>query len=142
MYHVSVLAYDGVFASALTGVMDLLNLTGVTWNRIHGQPLNRQFKVQMVSRGGEPVRCTAGMRIAVIDTGLDYTHSMFAKFPPRAAMVHPLICLGQSTRLRRKTCSQKICSSFQKIILSENIRRYLHEISSNMRFTVDIFGNF
>ena len=26
MYHVSVLAYDGVFASALTGVMDLLNL--------------------------------------------------------------------------------------------------------------------
>ncbi|HAB05699.1 MAG TPA: AraC family transcriptional regulator, partial [Alcanivorax sp.] len=33
MYHVSVLAYDGVFASALTGVMDLLNLTGVTWNR-------------------------------------------------------------------------------------------------------------
>ncbi|HBT07415.1 MAG TPA: AraC family transcriptional regulator, partial [Alcanivorax sp.] len=70
MYHVSVLAYDGVFASALTGVMDLLNLTGVTWNRIHGQPLNRQFKVQMVSRGGEPVRCTAGMRIAV-DTALE-----------------------------------------------------------------------
>ena len=28
MYQVSVLAYDGVFASALTGVMDLLNLTG------------------------------------------------------------------------------------------------------------------
>ena len=70
MYHVSVLAYDGVFASALTGVMDLLNLTGVTWNRIHGEPLNRQFKVQMVSRGGEPVRCTAGMRIAV-DTALE-----------------------------------------------------------------------
>ena len=65
MYQVSVLAYDGVFASALTGVMDLLNLTGVTWNRIHGQPLNRQFKVQVVSRGGQPVRCTAGMRIAV-----------------------------------------------------------------------------
>ena len=69
MYQVSVLAYDGVFASALTGVMDLLNLTGVTWNRIHGEPLNRQFKVQVVSRGGEPVRCTAGMRIAV-DTAL------------------------------------------------------------------------
>lgn len=65
MYQVSVLAYDGVFASALTGVMDLLNLTGVTWNRIHGQPLNRQFNVQVVSRGGQPVRCTAGMRIAV-----------------------------------------------------------------------------
>ncbi len=70
MYQVSVLAYDGVFASALTGVMDLLNLTGVTWNRIHGEPLNRQFKVQMVSRGGEPVRCTTGMRIAV-DTALE-----------------------------------------------------------------------
>ena len=65
MYQVSVLAFNGVFASALTGVVDLLNLTGVTWNRIHGQPLNRQFKVQVVSRGGEPVRCTAGMRIAV-----------------------------------------------------------------------------
>lgn len=65
MYQVSVLAYDGVFASALTGVVDLLTLTGVTWNRIHDQPLDRRFKVQVVSRGGEPVRCTAGMRIAV-----------------------------------------------------------------------------
>lgn len=65
MYQVSVLAFNGVFASALTGVMDLLNLTGVTWNRIHGLPLDRQFKVQLVSRGGEPVRCTTGMRIAV-----------------------------------------------------------------------------
>ncbi|ARB45183.1 GlxA family transcriptional regulator [Alloalcanivorax xenomutans] len=65
MYQVSVLAYDGVFASALAGVVDLLNLTGVTWNRIHGLPLDRQFKVQVVSRGGQPVRCNAGLRLAV-----------------------------------------------------------------------------
>lgn len=65
MFTVAVLAFDGVFASALTGVVDLLNLTGVTWNRIHGQPLNRQFKVQVVSRGGNPVRCTNGIRMAV-----------------------------------------------------------------------------
>ena len=45
MFTVAVLAFDGVFASALTGVVDLLNLTGVTWNRIHGQPLDQQFKV-------------------------------------------------------------------------------------------------
>ncbi|MEQ3636376.1 helix-turn-helix domain-containing protein [Alcanivorax sp.] len=64
MFSVAVLAFDGVFASALTGVVDLLNLTGVTWNRIHGQPLNQQFKVQVVSRGGSPVRCTNGIRIA------------------------------------------------------------------------------
>ncbi len=44
MFTVAVLAFDGVFASALTGVVDLLNLTGVTWNRIHGQPLDQQFK--------------------------------------------------------------------------------------------------
>ncbi len=65
MYRVSVLAYDGVFASALAGVMDLFNFAGVTWNRIHDLPLNRQFNVQLVSRGGEPVRCTAGLRLAV-----------------------------------------------------------------------------
>ncbi|EKF75546.1 AraC family transcriptional regulator [Alcanivorax hongdengensis A-11-3] len=65
MYQVAVLAFDGVFASALTGVVDLLNLTGVTWNRIHDQPLDRQFKVQVVSRGGQPVRCTNGIRMAV-----------------------------------------------------------------------------
>ncbi|MDX1803576.1 MAG: GlxA family transcriptional regulator [Alcanivorax sp.] len=64
MYHVAVLAFDGVFASALTGVVDLLNLTGVTWNRIHNQPLDRQFRVQIVSRGGNPVRCTNGIRLA------------------------------------------------------------------------------
>ncbi len=56
MFTVAVLAFDGVFASALTGVVDLLNLTGVTWNRIHGQPLVQQFKVQIVSRGGNPER--------------------------------------------------------------------------------------
>ena len=65
MYRVAVLAFDGVFASALTGVVDLFNLTGVTWNRIHGQPLDQQFKVQIVSRGGNPVRCTNGIRMAV-----------------------------------------------------------------------------
>ncbi len=65
MFTVAVLAFDGVFASALTGVVDLLNLTGVTWNRIHGQPLGRQFKVHVVSRGGTPVRCTNGIRMAV-----------------------------------------------------------------------------
>ncbi|MCG8393045.1 MAG: helix-turn-helix domain-containing protein [Pseudomonadales bacterium] len=65
MFHVAVLAFDGVFASALTGIVDLLTLTGVTWNRIHNQPLNRQFKVQVVSRDGNPVRCTPGIRMAV-----------------------------------------------------------------------------
>ena len=65
MYRVAVLAFDGVFASALTGVVDLFNLTGVTWNRIHDQPLDRQFEVRVVSRGGNPVRCTNGIRMAV-----------------------------------------------------------------------------
>lgn len=65
MYQVAVLAYDGVFASALTGVVDLLSLTGVTWNRIQGEPLNRQFQVTIVSHDGNPVRCTPAIRMAV-----------------------------------------------------------------------------
>lgn len=70
MYQVAVLAYDGVFASALTGIVDLLGLTGVTWNRIQGEPLNRQFNVRIVSRDGNPVRCTPSLRIAV-DASID-----------------------------------------------------------------------
>lgn len=65
MYQVAVLAFDGVFASALTGVVDLLTLAGVTWNRIQGEPLDRQFQVKIVSWDGNPVRCTPAIRMAV-----------------------------------------------------------------------------
>ena len=70
MYQVAVLAFDGVFASALTGVVDLFTLTGVTWNRIHGQPLDQQFQVRIVSKDGNPVRCTPSIRMAV-DASID-----------------------------------------------------------------------
>jgi len=63
MRHVTVLGFDYAFASAITGVIDLLSMAGVTWNRIHGSPIEKQFEVLIATVDGGAVRCTNGLEI-------------------------------------------------------------------------------
>ena len=63
MYHVTVLGFDYAFASAITGISDLLSTVGITWNYIHDKPLEKKFKVEIATLDGGPVRCANGIEI-------------------------------------------------------------------------------
>ncbi len=55
MISVTVLAFDYVLASGLTGINDLLSLAGVSWNKLHQQKPEQKFKVQIASWDKKPI---------------------------------------------------------------------------------------
>jgi len=61
--NVVVAGFQGVLASALTGVVDMLCLAGVSWQRIAGEPPVPGFQVRVASEDGEPVQCLNGLVI-------------------------------------------------------------------------------
>ncbi|QEY59054.1 GlxA family transcriptional regulator [Pseudomonas sp. C27(2019)] len=64
MLNIVILGFDSALASAITGVMDLFALAGVTWNRVQGETVGRHFNVRLASPCGEPIRCINGIQIA------------------------------------------------------------------------------
>ncbi len=63
MQRVVVLSFDGALASAITGVVDLFAMAGVSWNRIQQQDVQRLFKVSIASPDGQPIRCINGLEL-------------------------------------------------------------------------------
>ena len=63
MQRVVVLGFDGALASAITGVVDLFAMAGVSWNRIQQQDVQRLFKVSIASQDGQPIRCINGLEL-------------------------------------------------------------------------------
>jgi len=63
MRQIILLGFDSAFSSAITGLLDLFSLVGVTWNRIHRMPIEARFQVRLVSATGEPVRCLNNLLI-------------------------------------------------------------------------------
>ncbi|PHQ26953.1 AraC family transcriptional regulator [Marinobacter guineae] len=63
MRSVSVIGFDGALASAITGIIDLLRLAGVTWARINGETPVPQFSTQLLTKDGAPCRCINGLTI-------------------------------------------------------------------------------
>ena len=55
MITVTILAFDYVLASALTGINDLFNLAGVSWNKYHQLPVDKRFQVQIASWQKKPI---------------------------------------------------------------------------------------
>lgn len=64
MHTVSVIGFDGALASAVTGIIDLFRLAGVTWARIHGQPPTPYFRTQLLTRDAAPCRCINGLTLS------------------------------------------------------------------------------
>ncbi len=64
MLNIVVLGFDSALASAITGVMDLFALAGVTWNRVQGEAVGRHFNVRIASPDGQSIRCINGIQIA------------------------------------------------------------------------------
>lgn len=63
MQTISVIGFDGALASAITGVIDLFRLAGVTWARIHGDEPVHYFQTRLLTRDGEPCRCINGITL-------------------------------------------------------------------------------
>ncbi|WP_421844170.1 GlxA family transcriptional regulator [Marinobacter algicola] len=63
MYNVAIIGFDGALASAITGVIDLFRLAGVTWARINDTPPEQQFTTQLLTEDGRPCRCINGITL-------------------------------------------------------------------------------
>lgn len=63
MQTVSIIGFDGALASAITGVIDLFRLAGVTWARIHGEQPVPHFTTRLLTRNGDPCRCINGITL-------------------------------------------------------------------------------
>lgn len=64
MQQVSVIGFDGALSSAITGIIDLFQLAGVSWARIHGQSPEPYFQARLLTEHGEPCRCINGVTIS------------------------------------------------------------------------------
>ncbi|KAA1176237.1 helix-turn-helix domain-containing protein [Marinobacter salinexigens] len=63
MYTVSVIGFDSALASAITGIIDLFRLAGVTWARIQGDSPQSFFQTRLLTRDGGPCRCINGLTL-------------------------------------------------------------------------------
>ena len=64
MINVVVLGFDQALASAITGVVDLFAMAGVTWNRIQGEPTEPVFKTLIASKNQQDIQCSNGLKLA------------------------------------------------------------------------------
>lgn len=63
MVRISILGFPGALASAITGMIDLFQLAGVTWARIQGLEPQQRFQVSLLTLDGEPCRCLNGLTL-------------------------------------------------------------------------------
>jgi transcriptional regulator GlxA family with amidase domain len=64
MINIYVLGFEQALASAITGVIDLFALAGITWNRIQQQDTAMAFNVQLASHQGNHIRCINNLQLA------------------------------------------------------------------------------
>lgn len=83
MKNIYILGFDQALASAITGVLDLFALAGVTWNRIQGSQPAPIFNVQIASAHSEPIRCINGINLGA--------HVSFDQIKQADALIIPTI---------------------------------------------------
>ncbi len=69
MYQVLGLAFDGCQASGLASPFDVFNVTNTIWKQQRGENEDL-YRCRLVSRTGEPVTCSNGMRL-LVDSDLE-----------------------------------------------------------------------
>ncbi|MBZ0333026.1 GlxA family transcriptional regulator [Marinobacter sp. AL4B] len=63
MKTVTIIGFNGALASAITGVIDLFRMAGVTWARVHGEQPQPYFRTRLLTASGEACRCINGLTI-------------------------------------------------------------------------------
>lgn len=63
MKQIIIAGFDGALSTSITGVVDILSLTGVSWQRIMSEMLEPKFKVCVASKSGQAIRCINGLDI-------------------------------------------------------------------------------
>lgn len=63
MHNVFVIGFNGALASAITGIVDLFRLAGVTWARIQNDTPHPYFKTRLLTQGATPCRCINGLTL-------------------------------------------------------------------------------
>ncbi|PXX89707.1 AraC family transcriptional regulator [Marinobacter vulgaris] len=72
MRTVFIIGFDGALASAITGIIDLFRLAGVTWARINDMPPEQEFTTRLLTDGGKPCRCINGITLLADGDWQDY----------------------------------------------------------------------
>ncbi|MEP3563393.1 MAG: GlxA family transcriptional regulator, partial [Marinobacter sp.] len=73
MKTVTIIGFNGALASAITGVIDLFRLAGVTWARVHGESPHPYFRTHLLTETGEACRCINGLTIGADGSWQDVT---------------------------------------------------------------------
>jgi transcriptional regulator GlxA family with amidase domain len=76
MINIYVLGFDQALASAITGIVDLFALAGVTWNRIQLQKTAMAFNVQLASNEGKNIQCINNLKLAPHCSFKDLEHTL------------------------------------------------------------------
>ena len=63
MQTVSIIGFNGALASAITGIIDLFRLAGVTWARINDEQPAPRFTTRLLTFDGQPFRCINGITL-------------------------------------------------------------------------------
>jgi transcriptional regulator GlxA family with amidase domain len=63
MQTVSIIGFNGALASAITGIIDLFRLAGVTWARINNEEPTPRFTTRLLTFDGQPFRCINGITL-------------------------------------------------------------------------------
>jgi transcriptional regulator GlxA family with amidase domain len=91
MINIYVLGFDQALASAITGVVDLFALAGVTWNRIQQQETAVAFNIRLASAQGNNVQCINGLQLAAHYSFTDLENALSSKVSSTAPESNILI---------------------------------------------------
>jgi len=96
MRHVTIFGFDFAFASAITGIADLLSAVGVTWNYIHGHSLEKEFMVNIATLDGAAVKCANGLEIKAHKSLAEVEHTDLLIIPTIAGDIQQTLKLNQA----------------------------------------------
>ena len=93
MIKVVILGFEYAFATAVTGVVDLLSTAGTAWNFFQGKSLAPKFEVRLASRDGQAIQCLNAMTLQA--------HCSFADIGQADVIIVPSIGGQVDVALRR-----------------------------------------
>ena len=111
MRTVSVIGFDGALASAITGIIDLFRLAGVTWARIHSEEPAPQFHTRLLTFDGQPFRCINGITLlpdgALTDPEIASNDDHLVMIPTIGAPIPQVLADNSELIAWLSTCSQQ-----------------------------------